>query len=210
MVGYLAVDRLEDAKCFVRAVEVTRYEPRRASKLVESSSSRHPDAIDRGSVPPIARRKLFRIAFDPSIAHIYARQRTRGRRGTMKVISFHQSLPISDPESLLDLSTNQPAPGAHELLVEIRAIGINPVDAKIRAGGGPGSPGGDLKILGWDAAGIVREVGPDVTLFGPGDEVFYAGSVDRPGCYAEFQCVDERIESGSTIGKIVLAGWGRV
>jgi len=111
----------------------------------------------------------------------------------MKVISFHQSLPVSDPESFLDLSADKPTPRAHDLLVEVRAIGINPVDAKIRAGGGPGSPSGDLKILGWDAAGIVRAVGPDATLFAPGDEVFYAGSVDRPGCYAEFQCVDERI-----------------
>jgi zinc-binding alcohol dehydrogenase family protein len=111
----------------------------------------------------------------------------------MKVISFHQSLPISDPESFLDLRADKPVPRARDLLVEIRAIGINPVDAKIRAGGGPGSPGGDLKILGWDAAGIVRAAGAEVTLFGPGDEVFYAGSVDRPGCYAEFQCVDERI-----------------
>jgi NADPH:quinone reductase len=111
----------------------------------------------------------------------------------MKVISFHQSLPISDPESFLDLNAEKPLPGARDLLVEIRAVGINPVDAKIRAGGGPGSPSGDLKILGWDAAGVVRTIGSEVTLFAPGDEVFYAGCLDRPGCYAEFQCVDERI-----------------
>jgi NADPH:quinone reductase len=65
--------------------------------------------------------------------------------------------------------------------------------ASIRGCGGPGSPTGDLKILGWDAAGVVRAIGADVTLFVQGDEVFYAGSVDRPGSYAEFQCVDERI-----------------
>ena len=111
----------------------------------------------------------------------------------MKVISFHDSLPISDPRSFLDLTTEKPVPGPRDLLVEIQAIGINPVDAKIRAGGGPGTPSGDLKILGWDAAGIVRDVGAVVSLFAPGDEVCYAGSVDRPGCYAEFQCVDERI-----------------
>jgi NADPH:quinone reductase len=111
----------------------------------------------------------------------------------MKVISFHQSLPISDPESFLDLHAEKPLPGARDLLVEIRAVGINPVDAKIRAGGGPGSPSGDLKIVGWDAAGVVGAIGSEVTLFAPGDEVFYAGSLDRPGCYAEFQCVDERI-----------------
>ena len=111
----------------------------------------------------------------------------------MKIISFHRSLPISDPESFLELSADEPVPSARDLLVEIRAIGINPVDTKIRAGGGPGSPSGKLKILGWDAAGLVRSVGSAVTLFRPGDEVFYAGSVDRPGCYAELQCVDERI-----------------
>lgn len=111
----------------------------------------------------------------------------------MKIISFRQSLPISDPESFLELNAEKPLPEARDLLVEIRAVGINPVDAKIRAGGGPGSPSGELKILGWDAAGIVRAIGSEVTLFAPGDEVFYAGSVDRPGCYAEFQCVDERI-----------------
>ncbi len=111
----------------------------------------------------------------------------------MKVVSFHKPLPISDPESFLDLNAEKPLPAARDLLVEIRAVGINPVDAKIRSGGGPGSPTGDLKILGWDAAGVVRAIGAEVTLFAPGDEVFYAGSVDRPGSYAEFQCVDERI-----------------
>jgi NADPH2:quinone reductase len=111
----------------------------------------------------------------------------------MKVIGFHRPLPISDPESFLDLNAEKPLPAARDLLVEIRAVGINPVDAKIRGGGGPGSPAGDLKILGWDAAGVVRAIGTEATLFAPGDEVFYAGSVDRPGSYAEFQCVDERI-----------------
>lgn len=111
----------------------------------------------------------------------------------MKVIGFHKPLPISDPESFLDLNAGKPLPAVRDLLVEIRAVGINPVDAKIRGGEGPGSPTGDLKILGWDAAGVVRAIGAEVTLFAPGDEVFYAGSVDRPGSYAEFQCVDERI-----------------
>ena len=77
--------------------------------------------------------------------------------------------------------------------MEVRAISVNPVDTKIRAGGGPGRPDGQLPILGWDAAGIVKEIGTDVTLFKTGDEVYYAGSVDRAGSYAEFHCVDERI-----------------
>jgi NADPH:quinone reductase len=102
-------------------------------------------------------------------------------------------MPITDPESLPDLTADQPLPGPRDLLVEVRAISVNPVDAKIRAGSGPGKPQGELPILGWDAAGVVKEVGTEVTLFKPGDEVYYAGSLDLPGSYAEFQCVDERI-----------------
>jgi NADPH2:quinone reductase len=111
----------------------------------------------------------------------------------MKVVSFYKSLPIKDPESFFDLTADPPRPGPRDLLVEVRAISVNPVDTKIRAGGGPGKPQGELVILGWDAAGVVREVGTEVRLFKPGDEVYYAGALDRPGSYAEIQCVDERI-----------------
>jgi len=111
----------------------------------------------------------------------------------MKAVSFRQQLPIENPESLIDVVIDKPEPGPHDLLVQVRAISVNPVDTKIRKGRGPGQPSGELKILGWDASGIVEEVGSAVTLFKPGDEVYYAGSVDRPGSYAEFQAVDERI-----------------
>jgi NADPH2:quinone reductase len=111
----------------------------------------------------------------------------------MKIVSFHNPLPISDPNSFLDLTGEPPRPGARDLLVEVQAISVNPVDAKIRSGGGPGRPDGNLQILGWDAAGIVKETGSEVTLFGVGEEVYYAGSVDRAGSYGQFQCVDERI-----------------
>jgi NADPH:quinone reductase len=111
----------------------------------------------------------------------------------MKIVSFHKSLPISEPDSLLDLTAETPKPASRDLLVEVRAISVNPVDAKIRAGGGPGRPDGQLQILGWDAAGVVTAVGDSVKLFKPGDEVYYAGAVDRPGSYAQFQCVDERL-----------------
>ncbi|HEY4247744.1 MAG TPA: zinc-binding alcohol dehydrogenase family protein [Lacunisphaera sp.] len=114
----------------------------------------------------------------------------------MKIVSFHHSLPISDSASLLDLTAETPLPKPRDLLVEVRAISVNPVDAKIRSGGGPGRPDGQLQILGWDAAGVVKEVGRDVTQFKPGDEVYYAGDVGRPGSYAELQCVDERIVGG--------------
>jgi zinc-binding alcohol dehydrogenase family protein len=111
----------------------------------------------------------------------------------MKIVSFHHSLPISDSASLLDLTAETRQPKSRDLLVEVRAISVNPVDAKVRSGGGPGRPDGQLQILGWDAAGIIKSVGRDVTSFKPGDEVYYAGDVGRPGSYAEFQCVDERI-----------------
>jgi zinc-binding alcohol dehydrogenase family protein len=111
----------------------------------------------------------------------------------MKVVSFYQSLPITDPQSFVDVSVDEPKPRPRDLLVEVRAVSVNPVDTKIRAGGGPARPEGQLQILGWDAAGIVKEIGNAVTLFRLGDEVYYAGSVDRPGSYAELQCVDERI-----------------
>ena len=111
----------------------------------------------------------------------------------MKAVSYHQSLPVEDVASFVDVTLDEPVPGARDILVEVRAISVNPVDAKIRAGGGPGSPDGALPILGWDAAGVVRAVGSGATLFAPGDEVYYAGSIDRPGSYAQLQCVDERI-----------------
>jgi zinc-binding alcohol dehydrogenase family protein len=111
----------------------------------------------------------------------------------MKIVSFHHSLPICDSASLLDLTAETRQPKSRDLLVEVRAISVNPVDAKVRSGGGPGRPDGQLQILGWDAAGIIKSVGRDVTSFKPGDEVYYAGDVGRPGSYAEFQCVDERI-----------------
>ena len=73
----------------------------------------------------------------------------------------------------------------------MKAISANPVDYKVRKRAAP--PEGETKILGYDAAGIVDAVGPDVTLFKPGDEVFYAGSILRQGTNSEFHLVDERI-----------------
>lgn len=108
----------------------------------------------------------------------------------MKAIAFTQhGLPIEDPKALMDMDLPKPTPGPRDLLVEVRAVSVNPVDTKIRAGSAATEP----KVVGWDAVGVVREVGSDVTLFQPGDEVFYAGSIVRPGSYSEFHLVDERI-----------------
>lgn len=108
----------------------------------------------------------------------------------MKAIVFTQNgLPIENPDSLIDMDLPKPTPGPRDLLVEVRAVSVNPVDTKIRAGTVVTEP----KVVGWDAVGVVREVGAQVTLFQPGDEVFYAGSIVRPGSYSEFHLVDERI-----------------
>ena len=110
---------------------------------------------------------------------------------TMKAVALTQYLPISDPHSLMDVELPRPIAQGRDLLVKIQAVSVNPVDAKIR------SPKPKVesspKILGWDAAGIVENVGPEVRLFKPGEEVYYAGSVTRPGSNAEFQLVDERL-----------------
>lgn len=107
----------------------------------------------------------------------------------MRAIGFQDPLPITDDNSLVDIDLPRPTPSGRDLLVEIKAISVNPADVKIRASARPEN----WRVLGWDAAGVVVQAGPEATLFKPGDEVFYAGSITRPGAYAEFHVVDERI-----------------
>ncbi|HEY4143947.1 zinc-binding alcohol dehydrogenase family protein [Pinirhizobacter sp.] len=108
----------------------------------------------------------------------------------MKAIVYtRNALPIDDPESLYEMDLPTPAPGPRDLLVAIHAIAVNPVDTKVRQRVAVTEP----RILGWDAVGTVVDTGADVTLFKKGEEVFYAGSIARPGSYAEFGLVDERI-----------------
>jgi len=109
----------------------------------------------------------------------------------MKAIGTAQPLPVSDPRSLLDLELPDPEYAAHDLLVEVQAISVNPVDVKVRLSARP-EPG-EHRILGWDAVGRVRAVGSQVQGFQPGDRVFYAGQIDRPGSNAQLQAVDARI-----------------
>lgn len=88
-----------------------------------------------------------------------------------------------------EITLPTPQAQGHDLLVEIKAISVNPVDTKVRAGFSADTP----RVLGWDAVGVVKAVGHEVTLFSPGDEVWYAGALGRPGSNSEFQLVDERI-----------------
>ena len=109
----------------------------------------------------------------------------------MKAIGYKKSLPIDAAEALIDFEAAKPEPTGRDIRVAVKAVSANPVDYKIRKR--MASPEGEFKILGFDAAGIVDAVGPEVTLFKPGDEVFYAGSILRQGTNSEFHLVDERI-----------------
>src|ERR1700722_6389271 len=109
----------------------------------------------------------------------------------MKAVGYKKSLPIETAEALIDFETAKPEPRGRDIRVAVKAISANPVDYKVRKRAAP--PEGETKILGYDAAGVVDAVGPDVTLFKAGDEVFYAGSIQRQGTNSEFHLVDERI-----------------
>jgi zinc-binding alcohol dehydrogenase family protein len=109
---------------------------------------------------------------------------------TMPAVAYRKNLPVTDPDSLLDVELPVPQPGPRDLLVRIEAVAVNPVDYKIRQGS---DPGGEPKVLGWDAAGTVVAAGADVELFAVGDEVYHAGEFERPGTNSRFQVVDERL-----------------
>lgn len=109
----------------------------------------------------------------------------------MKAVGLYQYLPIENEQSLLDIEIDRPQPTGKDILVNVRAISVNPVDTKVRA------PKSDTettpRILGWDAAGEVISIGPDVEEYAIGDQVFYAGDITRSGSNSEYQLVDERI-----------------
>lgn len=109
----------------------------------------------------------------------------------MKAVALTHYLPIEDENAFLDVELPKPEATGRDLLVSVKAVSINPVDTKVRA------PKDQIektpRVLGWDAAGVVEAVGPDVSLFKVGDEVYYAGDITRSGSNAEYQLIDERI-----------------
>ncbi|MBK1829026.1 zinc-binding alcohol dehydrogenase family protein [Haloferula rosea] len=109
----------------------------------------------------------------------------------MKAVAFKSPGPIDRSDSLEDITLEKPAAEGRDLLVRIHAVSINPVDTKVRSR--PTADENAWKVLGYDACGTVEAVGPEVRNFTPGDEVYYAGSIDRPGTNSEFHLVDERI-----------------
>jgi zinc-binding alcohol dehydrogenase family protein len=109
----------------------------------------------------------------------------------MKAVGYYEPGSIDRADSLLDIDIAEPVPGPHDLIVEIKAISVNPADTQFRASSRPESQ--LPKVLGWDAAGVVKAIGSEVTLFAVGDEVFYAGDMTRAGTNAQLHAVDERI-----------------
>ena len=88
----------------------------------------------------------------------------------MKAVGYQKSQPAEHPEALMDIQLPAPEAQGRDLLVEVKSVSVNPVDTKVRRGMVP--PEGEWRVLGWDAAGVVRAVGADVTLFKPGDRVW--------------------------------------
>ncbi|MEM9029758.1 MAG: zinc-binding alcohol dehydrogenase family protein [Pseudomonadota bacterium] len=109
----------------------------------------------------------------------------------MKAVGYRATGPIDRDDALVDFEMEKPTPQGHDLLVRVAAVSVNPVDTKIRVRREP--DGDQPAVLGWDAVGTVAAVGETVTSFKVGDEVWYAGAIDRPGTNAEFHLVDERI-----------------
>jgi NADPH:quinone reductase len=109
----------------------------------------------------------------------------------MRAIGFEQPGGIDRDAALVDIELPTPTPTGRDILVEVKAVSVNPVDVKVRQSVQPKSS--QWKVLGWDAAGVVSAVGSEVALFQPGDAVFYAGAIARPGTNAEYHLVDERI-----------------
>ena len=109
----------------------------------------------------------------------------------MKAVGFLQSLPADDPRALLDLDLPEPIASGRDLLIEVRAVSVNPVDTKLRRNAAPAD--GSPRVLGFDASGVILAKGPQCTLFEVGDEVFYAGTLLRQGSNAQLQLVDERL-----------------
>ncbi|MCL6707591.1 zinc-binding alcohol dehydrogenase family protein [Pseudomonas sp. R2.Fl] len=109
----------------------------------------------------------------------------------MKAIGYRTAGALDRDDALVDIELPRPVPEGRDILVQVAAISVNPVDTKIRKG--VSAPDGEWKVLGWDVAGKVVETGPQASLFRPGEDVFYSGTLLRPGADSEFHLVDERL-----------------
>ena len=122
----------------------------------------------------------------------------------MKAIGY-QTMGSLEQAGFIEFAADIPEIGVHDLLVEVHGVSINPVDTKVRQ---RANPEGQPKVLGYDGAGIVKQVGMNVSRFAVGDEVYYAGDITRPGTNSELHVVDERIvgKKPSTLSMAEAAG----
>lgn len=107
----------------------------------------------------------------------------------MKAVAYSKAGPVDGAGALQNITLDQPEVSGRDLRVKVQAVSVNPVDTKVRTGRQPD----DWGVLGYDACGVVEAVGDEVEYFKPGDAVYYAGSIDRPGTNSEYHLVDERI-----------------
>ena len=108
----------------------------------------------------------------------------------MKAIGYRKNGPIDAEHALEDISVPMPELRAHDVMVQVKGISINPVDSKIRTNIGPAE---GHKIIGFDGCGTITALGTEVTDHKIGDHVYYSGDMTRPGSNSEFQAVDSRI-----------------
>lgn len=115
----------------------------------------------------------------------------------MKAVGYLRSLPIDDDQALFDFEAEMPRPEGRDVLVQVLAISVNPLDAvqRMRKESVDGNP----VVLGWDVAGIVSAVGSDVQFFHVGDHVYLSGDLRRPGGNAEYLLADERVVAAKPI-----------
>lgn len=109
----------------------------------------------------------------------------------MKAIAYQTAGSLDRADALMDVELDTPAASGRDLLVKVKAVSVNPVDTKVRRRAS--AEDGQWKVLGWDAAGEVVAIGEGVQDFVVGDQVYYAGALDRQGVNSEFHLVDERI-----------------
>jgi NADPH:quinone reductase len=114
------------------------------------------------------------------------------RENLMRAVGYFKSGPITEAKALENVEVPEPVAGEFDVIVDVKAISVNPVDYKVRLRAPPTGTG--PKVIGFDAAGVVRSAGKQAAqLFKPGDEVYYAGAINRQGSNAERQAVDARI-----------------
>ncbi|MDE4083966.1 zinc-binding alcohol dehydrogenase family protein [Planococcus maritimus] len=109
----------------------------------------------------------------------------------MIALGFYKPGNTEQPPQFEAVELDKPEPKGHDLLVEVKAVSVNPTDYKTRDSKKPDDD--SLTIVGRDVAGVVVSVGSECSLFKEGDEVFYAGTNVREGGHSEFHLVDERI-----------------